>query len=766
MYLEHAQASLFAKQTNYKNKYLKYKNKYLELKSELLGGKIIVGESKPIVDRLLCSNLTVINAHGSVNITKHYSLPENVYLLTTSDIGGITCSIYNNVFRDIINDSINRTNLKNILGTTSKTRQHDSKSKIIRTIYKGGNIIYEPGDLIPMINLGFNHNDDDDSSKSIYGIFNFEPYDSDNVTKTSILQEYNNLTSSEPQTVRNEFFKIGDKFNKNRLIKIIGEIKEKGINIDVAFNDFSINPVYKKYFAEPNDLDFNTVCNKEANAFITMCVSLLYQRDNNKLDYTIKDIVDSLDKTQINLIVLTSCLHTKIVYLDSINKKIEYFRTKHPIYKIPETLNEYNITAKKQVQMGEYFEDKKYIPYYELDRVEISYFDRLNNIYKDWEQNKIEITDIIKERLTENVFDFGVAIRDDARISTAEILVDMLFNCIMTNNHNIIKLIRKNIMIRDFDILHFTNQKIINSDISEPNQALDEFYKFKHWQQPDNFTYNFTDNFTKKTTYQHFEDASKKSLWKVLLSNGFKWYNWNNWNNEYNVSIIDKLLSSRKNDVKLDGIHLDLIKDYFTNSKENLLDLLIKDNDIHNDVFTNIDKFESIIITNVDKSNLVNLLKKIMNNSKLYTKLDSILLKNKINLYKMSSKDATNILINLYDGKGLVFKELIDKFQANDVNLNEPNEYGYNIHSYIIATNLCSIIRTRSGEYEYTGIGAEKKLVVAKKETKKNKHLDMLSKLGINDNGKVLDVSIIPLDFKGLDRDLKLDGVKCKNWTG
>jgi len=82
------------------------------------GGKYKVGSKNS--DLLLGADLTLVQAHGSIKIDKWYSLPENVYLLTTAEIGGITCGNYNQVFRQLANDSNDRKGLKKILETTQK----------------------------------------------------------------------------------------------------------------------------------------------------------------------------------------------------------------------------------------------------------------------------------------------------------------------------------------------------------------------------------------------------------------------------------------------------------------------------------------------------------------------------------------------------------------------------------------------------------------------------------------------------------------------
>ena len=167
---------------NYKEKYFKYKHKYMFLKNNLSGGKYIVGTKHS--DKLINSNLTLVQAHGGINITKWYALPENVYLLTTSDIGGYTCAEYNKVFSELINDTNDRTNLKNILKTVSEKNIHP-ENKVVSSLYEGGNIIYEPGDLIPIIQLEFNNNITSNSANVIYGIFNFDNVKTEDNNKDS-----------------------------------------------------------------------------------------------------------------------------------------------------------------------------------------------------------------------------------------------------------------------------------------------------------------------------------------------------------------------------------------------------------------------------------------------------------------------------------------------------------------------------------------------------------------------------------------------------
>jgi len=186
----------------YKKKYIKYKCKYLE--NQLIGGVYNVGDESATT--LIDSKLTLVQAHGSINISKWYMIPKNVYILTTSEIGGITCGNYNEVFRKLVNDTNDRKNLNEILKTLPESKTFDER-RIAHTIYKGGNIIYEPYDLIPTINLLFSNSDFDNSLESIYGIFSFPDRNLENENKNLILNEYDNLLriSEEVKDVRRNY---------------------------------------------------------------------------------------------------------------------------------------------------------------------------------------------------------------------------------------------------------------------------------------------------------------------------------------------------------------------------------------------------------------------------------------------------------------------------------------------------------------------------------------------------------------------------------
>jgi hypothetical protein len=721
----------------YQNKYLKYKNKYFALKSELSGGKFEVGTTKDKdLTHLITSDLTLIQAHGSVNIQKWYSLPDNVYLLTTSDIGGVTCSIYNNVFDKLMNDSIDRTQLKEILQTTSDKKVIDSK-KIVQNIYSGGNIIYEPGDLIPIIDLSFHHNNLDNSAKVIYGIFKFEEYDESNKTKTNIFSDYDNLMRQKPEENVNRSIRceIGKSFNKNILIDMITKIKNFGsgwdFKIEVAFNNFLINHKYKKYFNDPNSLDFDNIRDTEDCKFVTMCISLYYQEYKNIYTYTIKEIIDRLDKTKPQLIVLTSCLHTKNVYMEIYKSKS--FST---------TLDAYNELTKTRVKKGEYFENKTFLPYYKVTQEEQDNLARLLQIYNDWNENKEEIKHIIQEQIT--------------KINNVH---EILFNCIESNNHNVIKLISQYLSITSDDLLN-TLQLILKSSMSGSNDALVEFFKFKYWY----YNPNIRLGDTSKTIYEHFIDVNKLELWDALLVNNFEIYKKEDWTE---IKITDKLLLEKYDDDFKDiNQRINFIKLYFTDSE--LIDELInKWEPISSSVLYNIEQLDKIIISNIDTTKLIELLNKIItyeeyhHDSKLSSILNEVFSRNGINLYNMTISAAIDLISEIKNIKTI--ENIIKKFINNDIDLNNPNDNGYNLYSYIVASHECSVARTKLNEYNSRDLEYLNKAIM-EAETKLATKLEILKKYDLKPNKDFPEESLP----KNVTRNMSLiiDGIKCKNYFG
>lgn len=722
----------------YQNKYLKYKNKYFALKSELSGGKFEVGTTKDKdLTHLITSDLTLIQAHGSVNIQKWYSLPDNVYLLTTSDIGGVTCSIYNNVFDKLMNDSIDRTKLKEILQTTSEKKLLASDSKkIVQNIYSGGNIIYEPGDLIPIIDLSFHHNNLDNSAKVIYGIFKFEEYNESNKTKTNIFSDYDNLMRQKPEENVNRSirYEIGKSFNKDILIDIIKKIRETKwqFHFNVLFNHFLINHKYKKYFNDPDSLNFDRIRNDEDLKFVTMCMSVLYQKEKNKFTYTIKEIIDRLDTSKPQLIVLTSCLHTKNVYMKIYQSKL-----------LPSTLDNYNTLANTHVKKGEYFEDETFLPYYKVTQEEQDNLARLLQIYNNWDENKEEIKHIIQEQIT--------------KIDNVH---EILFNCIESNNHNVIKLLSQYLLITSDDLLN-TLQLILKSSMTKSNEALVEFFKFKYWY--DNIYIRLDD--TSKTIYEHFVDVNKLGLWDALLVNNFETFKQDGFSQ---IKMTDKLLLEKYDDDFKDiNQRINFIKLYFTDSEFNLIDELIyKWEPISSSVLYNIEQLDTIIISNIDKTELIKLLNKIITHEQWYpdSKLSSILnevfSRNGINLYGMSISAAIDLISEIKNIKTI--ENIIKKFIDNGINLNNPNDNGYNLYSYMVATHECSSVRTKLNEYSSKPQQIDN--AIRTEETNLATKLEILKKYDLKPN-KDFPKELLPLTVKS-NMPLIIDGIKCKNYFG
>jgi hypothetical protein len=734
---------------NYKEKYLKYKNKYVLLKKNILseknkniiGGKYIVGNQNS--NKLIDSNLTLIQAHGGIDITRWYALPENVYLMTTSEIGGITCANYNEVFRELINDTNDRENLKKILETVSETNSYP-KNKIVKTIYRGGNIIYEPGDLIPIITLEFNNSIHSDAANSIYGLFNFDPIKTEDKSKNILLEEYINLIKTGPNTeliMKNSSFEIRTKFNKNKLIKLIKSIDKKSINLELAFNKFLLNQKYKKYFAEPDNLDFDTVRDNDDNKFLTMILTLLYksETDKNKYTYTIKDIIDNLDKTKVNLIVLTSCLHAKNVYM-------RIFNTYN---NLPSSLNEYNDKTSINQIAGEYFSNSSILPVYTLTSKERESVSRLMEIYKNWDENKNEIINLLEEEITLN------------GLSENNNLNKLLYDCIYNNFHQVMSLLRNSFQIEKKQLVSVLKE-ILASDMIKSNLAFDEYFKINVWHQSENINIEY------ETLYLMFEKNSKISLWDVLTDNKFKWYYYNNYNEWTCVPIIKKLTNSYENTENIMNISdeekIRLVKSYFTNNaQEELLTYLINNYFSINPILSNkMMELDSLILLSINNNNYHEFISNIYDEN-FFKSINNILGKN--NFYIMSPIKATELLIKVFNPyKIYIILEITKWFKDKNIDINAQNNDGYNLYSYIVASHDCSIIRARKNEY-----GSNDEQItqsIAREEEKFKEILKKLESLGFEDNGRKLNLSLVPENFKGLEYNLKIDGIICKNCAG
>ena len=739
---------------DYKEKYFKYKNKYIFLKNDLsknkinlLGGKYIVGSKNS--DNLIDSNLTLVNAHGGIDITKWYGLPENVYLLTTSEIGGVTCANYNEVFRELVNDTYDRENLKKILETVSQTNV-DSKKKIIKTLYKGGNIIYEPGDLIPIITLEFNNNTQSDTANSIYGLFNFNSIKPEDKTKNTLLEEYIHLLKTNCETeviMKNSSFETGTKFYKYRLIELIKSLNKKSINLELAFNKFLLNQKYKQYFLEPENLDFDTIRDNDDNKFLTMILTLFYKSntDINKYTYTIKDIIDELDTSKVNLIVLTSCLHAKNVFMRIFNTYTN----------LPSSLIDYNTRTSINQIAGEYFSNPSILPVYTLTQKERESVLRLMEIYKNWDENKNEIINLVEEEITLN------GLSENNNLNT------LLYDCIYNNYHQVMSLLRNSFQFSIVKLVQVL-KKILGSDMTKSNLAFEEYFKINTWHQPENVNIDY------ESLYVMFEKNSKISLWDVLTNNKFKWYNYNSYCEWNNVSIIDKLIRSDKNTGSVQNItgeeKLMLIISYYTdNSNEKLLTYIIN-NYFGSDsygispiFFSKLMTLESIILLGINKNNFDEILKTLIYSDEIFLSLNSIFAKN--NFYVMTPNKATDLLIKICNNYNMkIISDIVKYLNQKNININASNDDGYNLYSYIVASHECSITRARKNEY---GSNDEQIVqAIGREEEKFQEILKKLESLGFEDNGRTLNLSLIPESFKGLEYNLKIDGVICKNCAG
>jgi hypothetical protein len=318
----------------FREKYLKYKEKYLNLKNQMGGLKTLNElqnpENRQLVNTISESTVTIINAHGGIDIKEWYVIPENTYILTTSEIGGITCNIYNEVFNNLINERLNRQNLKSMLSKTIEGKTNETKPLNKKNTFKGLYELYEPHDIIPKIHLSFHHNESEYSSKDvIYTWLTYSPYQQNNSMSNSLFDSYFQVTPSRPLDIhikKGALINIG-KF-KEYLYKIINDYEPNLLNDFIESNN--ISDEFKNYFNKSSD-EYNgrkgifslpalyTVKDIEDQKFISMVITL-YIKKYPKLDYHIKEVVDTLDRSRVNLIVLTSCLYTKEIYYQLLQK--------------------------------------------------------------------------------------------------------------------------------------------------------------------------------------------------------------------------------------------------------------------------------------------------------------------------------------------------------------------------------------------------------------------------------------------------------------
>ena len=321
----------------FREKYLKYKKKYLNLKNQMGGLKTLNElqnpENRQLVDTISESTVTIINAHGGIDIKEWYVIPENTYILTTSEIGGITCNNYNEVFNNLINEKLNRQNLKSMLSKTIEGKTNETKPLNKKNTYKGLYELYEPHDIIPKILLSFHHNENEYSSKDvIYTWLTYSAFQQNNNMSNSLFDSYFQVTPSRPLDIH---IKKGALINigklKEYLYKIINDYEPNLLNDFIESNN--ISDEFKNYFNKSSD-EYNgrkgifslpalyTVKDIEDQKFISMVITL-YIKKYTKLDYHIKEVVDTLDTSRVNLIVLTSCLYTKEIYYELLQRFYE-----------------------------------------------------------------------------------------------------------------------------------------------------------------------------------------------------------------------------------------------------------------------------------------------------------------------------------------------------------------------------------------------------------------------------------------------------------
>jgi len=388
-----------------KKKYLKYKNKYLQLKYQY-GGIIQLGLPGTTFTDIIKSDLTLVLAHGRIDINYWYVIPDNVYILTTTEIGSITCGT-NTIFNNILNDNLKRTNLTRILNTKN---EEETYKYLDKNIYKGGYVLYEPGDIIPKIYLQF-YSNHTNNTELIYTYLKYPPYNQDSDEKNNFLNNYTELLFTNDEnynrvnlTNKKQELKLLDLIDLDKLkeyIKtIIILIRNRRIDINKIFIMFNCNDKYKKYFDTRNNFysdNYDNLFNNGYNSkytylssnedinFITMILYILNYK-KPKYDYDIKEIIDDIvqnsspDKKK--LLILTACLSTSAI----LNRVL----TNHSI-----PINNLNLTKYKEIyptkelEKGVYIDTQIYedpnifFPKYRLDSIETSdYEDLLKNLVK------------------------------------------------------------------------------------------------------------------------------------------------------------------------------------------------------------------------------------------------------------------------------------------------------------------------------------------------------------------------------------------------
>jgi len=631
---------------------------------------------------LIDSEITLMSAHIDIYIDKWYVIPKNVYVLTLFKTENPTKCISNDIFKKIIN---NKETLKDILKETTEDK----------TDY----IIYNPNDIIPNINLIFHHNTLTNTENLIYGMFN---------VNLENLKEYKDITLMDE--IENNF-NIGTKIKKEKVIEIIKKINYNKINIQLAFNEFMIADKYKKYFAEPENFELDEIKDEEDNKFMTMLLTLIYNNKyENQYEVSLNDYIKQLDNDKLNLIILTTCPHIKELFLETYNTKKE----------IPKSINKYY----------EKYLNENFVPIYELDMIEVRDVKQLLDIFEDYEKNEEEIKELIRENITINSL---TKIRNAIRI--------LIKGCLTKNCHQVLELLLDNI---NFSGENFESMlsNILELEKIDENEALIKFFKHDYWNK---YTLHLG-----RTLYQKFE--RKINVWNVLLANHFELYNIETFyysanNGKEYKTYINKILLENPNKTLSIEQQIKFIRTFYENSQYNFLNDIIKyDTILSAEIISKLNTFADIIVSNVDTTNLLKLLKELYGKY-LYEIINNILFTNGIDIHKITNEQITDFIIGLDDIHHLDYFVFNIKKSNPNIDINYPNSKGYNIYSYTRITLECILYRTKrliSPYVEnpwYTNILT---LIIDEYNIRKKRYLEILSNLGFTDNGKILDVNLIP----------------------
>ena len=331
-------------------------------------------------------------------------------------------------------------------------------------------------------------------------------------------------------------------------------------------------------------------------------------------------------------------------------------------------------------------------------------------------------------------------------------------------------MLRTNIYFDDTELEQAVIRIINSSEIIKTNQALIELFKIKSFARPDFRVESVS-------LYVGFERNNKKSMCDALIINKIKWYTHDQFAQYSCQSIINKLSNTdysttwTASDAFQDRINL--IKLYFTNSTDNLLEY-IKTNIWSLDplVINNMEQFESIIVANIDKNNIKKLLVEFSSKPELFNSIINILYSNKL-FDKINKSELPDLLIDIIKPMWSIdvnklndlFNNLVDKLKKLGVDINSANKFGYNMYSYIVGLHTCRTARTKfdiSKVEDERGIEMNKTLLDAE-----SNHLEIIQKieaLGFTNNNRV--VSGIPNDFTDLDFNFMVDNIKCTSYWG